>query len=111
MRHGKFNAQKVKQDNITFDSKLENKRYNELLLLIKAKKIEGLEVHPIFEAIVNDVRVCRIELDFRYFDREKNRLIYEDVKTKGTFTAMSRLKHKLLKALYPDVDVLLVGLA
>ena len=82
---------------------MEHKRYLELKLLLKARLIEGLEAHPKFTAIVNEQKICVVELDFRYFDKTKNKTIYEDVK--GMDTPMSKLKRKLLKALFPEVEL------
>lgn len=104
----KYGAIKVKVGDITFDSKAEHKRWLELRILERAGEIEGLECHPVFDAIVNRDLVCKIELDFRYYDKKDHRLIYEDVKASGTFTPVSRLKHKLLHALFPEIEVRLV---
>lgn len=106
MKRSKYGAIKVKEDGITFDSKLEHRRYKELRLLQKSGLIEGLQVHPKFAAKVNDQLVCNILLDFQYYDKAVNRLVYED--TKGVQTPISRLKYKLLKALYLGIDVRLI---
>lgn len=106
MGKSKYNAVRVTDDNIVFASKLEHRRYCELKLLQKSGQIEGLSVHPVFKAIVNGKHVCNIILDFQYFDKKANGLVYED--TKGAIPPISRLKFKLLRALYPDVDVRLV---
>lgn len=102
----KYRAIQVKFDGITFASKMEHKRYCELKLLEKSGQIEKLEVHPKYPAIINGVKICNIILDFRYFDRAKREIIAED--TKGYWNPLSRLKFKMLKALYPDLDVRLL---
>lgn len=106
MSKSKYNNRQVKDDGITFASKLEHRRYCELKLLQQANKIEGLQVHPRFAAIINGVKVCSIVLDFQYFDKVTQSLIYED--TKGFIPPISRLKFKLLKALFPEVDLRLI---
>lgn len=106
MRSGKFNARQVKEDGYTFASKMEHKRYCDLKLMLKGKIIEGLIVHPKFKAIVNGVKVCDVILDFQYFDKTTKKLVYEDVK--GFDPPMSKLKRRLLKALFPEVEVLLL---
>lgn len=106
MARNKYRAVQVKDDGITFASKLEHRRYCYLKTLQKAGQIEGLVVHPKFKAIINDVLVCTIILDFQYYDKKLGKLIYED--TKGTIPPISRLKNKLLRALYPDVDLRLI---
>lgn len=105
----KYKAIKVTDDGITFDSKAEHRRYCELKLFVKAGEIEGLVVHPKFQAIVNEKKVCVVELDFQYMDLLRKQLVYEDVK--GVYTPVSRLKHKLLKALFPDIDLRILRLA
>lgn len=102
----KYKARQVKEDGFVFDSMAEHKRYAQLKLMVKAKAIEGLEVHPAFTAIVNGVKVCRIELDFRYYDKATNKLTYEDIK--GMDTPMSKLKRKLLMALFPETVLLIL---
>lgn len=102
----KYHAIKVRDDGFTFDSKGEHKRYCELKQREKAGEIEGIQVHPVFKAKINNILVCKIELDFQYYDKQKNKIIYEDFK--GVYTAISRLKHKLLRALYPQVDLQIV---
>lgn len=106
MAYKKYSAIQVKDDGYTFASKLEHRRYCQLKILQKAGKIEGLQVHPKFQAVINGQKVCSIILDFQYFDKENQKLIYED--TKGTIPPISRLKHKLLKALFPEVDLRLI---
>lgn len=106
MRTGKYNARQVMEDGYTFASKLEYKRYCDLRLMVKGKIIEGLIVHPKFTAMVNGAKVCDIILDFQYFDKTTQRLVYEDCK--GFDPPISKLKRKLLKALYPEVEVLLL---
>jgi hypothetical protein len=103
VRRSKFDNRIVREDGHLFDSKAEHKRYCELKLLLKARLIEGLEVHPKFNAEINGRKICMIELDFRYFDKSKNKLIYEDVK--GFDPPISKLKRKLLLALFPEVEL------
>lgn len=105
----KYKAIKVTDEGITFDSRAEHKRWCCLKLFAKSGEIEGLIVHPKFEAKVNNTKVCMVELDFQYMDLVTNKLVYEDVK--GVYTPVSRLKHKLLKALYPEIDLRIVRMA
>lgn len=103
----KYKAIKVTDDGITFDSKLEHRRWCELKTFEKAGEIEGIVVHPKFRAIVNGITVCTVILDFQYMDLRTNQLVYED--TKGFYNQLSRLKHKLLLALHPEIDLRIVG--
>lgn len=100
-RFGKFNAQKVREDGYLFDSKMENKRYGQLKLLLAAKSISDLEIHPKLEIIINGVKIGYYEADFLYIENGKP--VYED--TKGFENDLFKLKYKVIKALYPTIDL------
>lgn len=82
----KYGNKKVIIDGIQFDSKKEGKRYLELKLLLKAKKIKDLELQPKFELQPmfkkngKTYRKINYIADFKYFDIEDNKIIVEDVK-------------------------------
>lgn len=99
-RQHKYNARKVEYDGMMFDSKKEMQRYSELKLLETAGEISQLELQPSFEIVVNGQRICKYRADFRYI--EFGRPIVEDVK--GFKTPVYKLKAKLFKALYPEVN-------
>jgi hypothetical protein len=102
-RGNKYGAVKVEIDGIKFDSKMEARRYEELKLL----KARELEVHPRFAIEINDVKVCDVELDFRYRHPDRpGHYVFEDVK--GKDTDMSKLKRKLIQAAYPWIKVELI---
>ncbi len=90
-------------DNVTFDSKREMLRYLDLKKLQRAGIITNLELQPAFPLIVNKVKVCTYQADFRYEDLD-GRDVIEDVK--GARTATYRLKYKLFHAVYPDLRIL-----
>lgn len=74
-------------DGIRFDSKLEAKRYGELLQMQAAQLIADLTVHPsfalhTFTATTQVVRVGAYEADFSY--RRGEQLIVEDCKSAAT---------------------------
>ena len=93
----KYGAIKTRIDGILFDSRLEAGRYSELKLLERAREISNIEVHPSFPIFIKGQRICVVELDFAYDDRDGNR-IFED--TKGLDTALSKIKRKLVSASY-----------
>lgn len=101
----KYNSTKVKIDGYTLDSKAEAKRYSELCLLRKVRAIDQFEIHPKFPIVINGVNVCTVVLDFQYWDESLRTTVYEDVK--GVDTPMSRLKRKLVKAVY-GIDVTII---
>jgi hypothetical protein len=94
----KYRAVKTEVDGITFDSKREARRYEELKLLVKANEIRGLELQPEYEVKVEGKKICVYRADFRYWDEREGRMIVEDVK--GVKTPVYRLKKKLVEAIY-----------
>lgn len=97
----KFGNKKVTINGITFDSQAEAERYEELLWLEKAGKIAGLKLQVPFVIIPTLVlpdgtkwRETRYVADFRYYDREQQVWVTEDVK--GFETEVYKLKRKLM---------------
>ena len=103
--YNKYRAKKVKLDGITFDSKLEAARYTHLKELEAQGLISNIEVHPPYPCEVNGKKICLYKADFRYVNSEGNTVV-ED--TKGIETPMFRLKKKLVEALYPDTEILVI---
>lgn len=85
---------------VMHQSSLEARRCNELHLLQRAGEIRDLEAHPQprFKLDVNGVHVCDYLCDFRYHDNKRGCEIVED--TKGFYTEVSRLKVRLMLAIY-----------
>lgn len=96
MTRSKYRNQPVTEDGHRFDSKAEHRRYLELKLLVAAKEISRLDVHPRFEIEVKGYFICHYEADFAYFDEREQQRIVEDVK--GMRTDVYRLKAKLMRA-------------
>ena len=92
----KYGAKRMKADGITFDSKLEYNRYQQLKLLERAGEITGLEYHKKFLIIPKSRFGDNVfyEADFFYF--EKGKAVVEDTKSKATVTAAYKLKKRLL---------------
>lgn len=90
---------------ITFDSQKEARRYDELMILLRAGRITGLKLQPEFtlqEAYKstngNHVRAERYRADFSYWmDGE---FVVEDVKSKATKTALYKSKKKRVEEKY-----------
>lgn len=96
---------------IRFDSTKEARRFDQLLLLLRAGEIRDLKLQPeytLVEAYTTPdgvrVRPMRYRADFSYFRADKPgtssaagwRLVVEDVKSHATKTREYRLKKKLL---------------
>ncbi len=109
----KYRAKKTVVDGIKFDSIKESVRYQQLKLLERAGVIRDLELHPRYDVVVNNQKICYYKADFRYWDNEKGIQVIEDVKampkTAKSIKAfknteawrMYRLKKKLVEVLYP----------
>lgn len=101
MARNKYNAKRCEEDGIKFDSLAERDYYRQLRLRsLGAKEISCIVCHPQFPITINEIQVCKVELDFQYLDHEAKKIIYVDVK--GVYTAISRLKHKLFEAQYNE---------
>lgn len=98
-RRTKYGAKRcTTADGEKFDSKAERARWGVLLLMQARGEIERLERQPVYELVVNGVKVGRYVGDFRYFDVRAKRFVTEDVK--GVKTPVYRLKKKLVAALH-----------
>lgn len=99
MRFHKYGAKKTEVDGITFDSKSEAKRYQELKLLERGGAIQNLSLQPRFllqEGFYDEwedkkVRAIEYVADFQY--DENGITIVEDVK--GMKTSDYKIKRKL----------------
>ncbi len=99
----KYNATKQTYNGEVFDSKKELKRYMELELLLRAKEITDLEIHPKFDLMVNGVKIGRYTADFRY--KNGSDIIVEDVKSKATKTRDYMLRKKILATYDPPIII------
>lgn len=97
----KYHAVKDSRGEIKFDSKKEARRYDELMLRLRAGRIKNLKLQPQFtlqESYLTPdgkrVRAIRYVADFSYFDFDLDRDVVED--TKGVRTDTYKLKRKLM---------------
>lgn len=90
----KYNAKKTVLDGITFASRKESKRYQELRLLERAGEIQDLSLQTPYELIPKQSgeRACKYIADFVYMENGKQ--IVEDVK--GKRTPVYIIKRKLM---------------
>jgi hypothetical protein len=105
---GRHNATRVKIDSYTFDSGAEARRYGQLAMMQRAGLISKLTVHPVFKIKLNDVEICKVELDFSYRDEGSKLMVVEDVKGRNKpDEPVSILKRKLVHAAH-DIKVIIV---
>lgn len=106
----KYHAQKTTVDGITFDSRLEGERFQQLRLLEKAGEIWQLRLQvelQIFCGYINPdtgekTKSSFYIADFMYTDMENRKIIVED--TKGMETPEFKLKWKLVQSMYPQYE-------
>lgn len=94
----KFRAISCEIDGYKFDSKREGKEYHDLKMRLLAREITNLQIHPKYPIFINDIKICVVELDFKYLDKIENRERIVDVK--GFDTPISKLKRKMVEAFY-----------
>lgn len=99
----KYRNVRTQIDGRRFDSKAEANRYSELCLLQRAGVISDLECQPRY-VVGTGKRPPVYVGDFAYI--ESGRLIVEDVK--GVQTPVFRLKAKLFRERYPDIELRII---
>jgi hypothetical protein len=104
-RKNKYNAIKTEVDGRIFASKREAARYQELRAMELAGAISNLEIEPRYVFVHNDIRIGSYRPDFRYWDVAEDKLVVEDIKSKGTKRARDYgLRIKMMAAFY-GIDV------
>jgi biotin-(acetyl-CoA carboxylase) ligase len=97
----KYRAKKTVIDGMTFDSKLEAKRYQELKLMERSGLIKDLKTQVEYELIPKQnvdghkERATKYKADFQYIDKDGN-IVVEDSKSKVTQTPEYVIKRKLM---------------
>lgn len=114
-RESKYHNQRDSRGEIQFDSKKEARRYDELMVLLRAGKIRDLKLQAQFtlqESFITEtgerVRAIRYVADFAYeraTDPYQTGAIHwvpvvEDVKSKATKTEKYKIKAKLFRERY-----------
>ena len=99
-KRAKYGAEPCVVDGIRFASQAEARRYGELQLLERAGQIAGLRLQPRYD-LPGGIRYIG---DFAY--TEGGRQVCEDVK--GVQTQVFKLKAKLMRECYPDLDLRII---
>lgn len=86
-----------------FDSQKEARRYDELMVLLRAGRIRELKLQPQYtlqESYItaegNRVRAIKYIADFAYIRTDTGETVVEDVKSKATETRVYKVKKKLM---------------
>jgi len=102
-KQSKYRNIRTTSRGITFDSRKEALRYNDLLLLTRIGKISDLQRQVAFELIPasGDERGVSYRADFVY--QEDGRTVVEDVKSEATRKDRAYIiKRKMFKWRYPE---------
>lgn len=91
---GKYGAKKAERGGVVFDSELEARRYDQLVLLERAGEISRLLLQKCYTLKVNGVEIGRYYADFTYW--QDGQEVVEDVK--GFRTRAYLMKKKLMLA-------------
>lgn len=107
----KYRSCQTERGGIRFDSQKEARRYDELLLMLRAGEIRDLRLQPQFtiqESYVTEtgerVRAIRYTADFSYIREVSGERIVEDVKSGPTRTKEYLRNRKLIRSIY-GIDV------
>ena len=100
----KYGNRKVTKNGETWDSVREYERHLILLDMQKRGEIKNLKRQPRFKLEVNGQLICTYVGDWRYDDNSIGFLFDTVEDAKGFKTPEFKLKWKLCKALYPEID-------
>ena len=100
----KFRNKPIIVNGINFDGYREGFYCNKLSFLESKKIITDLEFHPAWRIEHNKKLICKYIADAKFLFKNETMVI--DVK--GKETQVFRLKRKLMKAFYPDVEIHLI---
>ncbi len=98
----KYGSRKTEYSGITFDSAAEAKRAAELDVLVKCGEIFGWQRQRPYVIVVNEIYICTYFVDFWVAGKDGKWWLEE---VKGHETPEYKLKMKLFRALYPQIDI------
>ena len=101
----KYRNKKTMYNGVLYDSMKESCYARELDLRVKAKDIMTWSGQPKFPIVVNGKKICTYICDFEIMHNDGS---VEYVDTKGYETSIFKLKFKLIKALYPEMNFKIV---
>lgn len=105
-KRSKYGNVKTEYNGFKYDSKAEALYAQQLDLRIRANEVESWERQVPIRMEINGMLICKYIADFKALLKDGT---YEWTDVKGIETDVFKLKHKLLKALHPDIDLLIVG--
>jgi len=104
-KKSKYRNKKTKVGDLTFDSRAEAARFEELLILKESGVIRELELQPRFPVVINGKKVFEYRADFRYVMVDTGVVVIEDVKSPTTAKNPTyRVKKKVVEAVW-DITI------
>jgi hypothetical protein len=100
-RHSKYHNVRTVIDGITFASKKEARKYQELNILKTAGDLVSIEMQVAFRIVYENILICKYIADFVTYDKNGIRHVID---TKGFRTREYIIKKKLVKAFY-GIDI------
>ena len=107
----KYKNQKAERGAVRFDSQKEARRYDELMVMLRAEIITDLRLQPQFtlqESYLTEngqrIRAIRYTADFSYIREVSGEKIVEDVKSGPTRTKEYLRNRKFMRSMY-GIDV------
>ena len=97
-RPNKYGNRKIEIDGTVFDSVGEGRYWQVLRLRERTGEIYGLERQKVYKLAINDQPICKLIVDFAFYDKTDNQFHAQD--WKGVVTPIFRLKAKMVKAQY-----------
>jgi Protein of unknown function (DUF1064) len=96
MPANKYGAKRTEVDGITFDSKREATRYQDLKVMQDLGLISNLTLQVKYDLVMNGIKICSYKSDFDY--EENGQRVVEDCK--GMRTPTYKIKKKMMLALH-----------
>ena len=101
----KYKNQFTEVNGVRFHSIREASYYADYRLLLIAGEIHDLVLQPKYPIIINGKKICNVILDFQFREKTGHLRVID---VKGMDTPMSKLKRKLVEAVYPHITVEIV---
>lgn len=92
-RRSKFGAVRCEVDGLSFDSKMEARRWSQLVLMERAGQVSALARQVHFPLYVGDIRIGDYVADFVYQREPDGERVIEDAKGVLTPLCAWKLKH------------------
>lgn len=105
-RPSKYGSNKTEYNGITYASKREADYAAELDIRVRVGELQSWESQIIFPLVVNGIKIGKYTIDFKEVSKDGG-VIYTE--TKGYADKTFKLRWKIFRALYPDINAQIVS--